>query len=202
MKKSEIALNGVLKENPVFVLALGTCPTLAVTTSLSNALGMGIAAAAVLICSNTVISVLKKLIPDSIRIPFCIVIIAGFVTAVEMLMQAYFPALYESLGIYIPLIVVNCIILGKAEMFALKNSVSDSFTDGVFSGLGFIIALALMGAVREILGSGSILGYDIGTPGIKMFAEVPGGFLVYGIIAALVGTVNHCCGCNQCRKGE
>ena len=202
MKKREIIFNGILRENPVFVLALGTCPTLAVTTSLANALAMGIATAAVLICSNTVISLLKKCIPDSIRIPFCIVIIAGFVTSVEMLMQAYFPALYEVLGIYIPLIVVNCIIVGKAEMFALKNNVSDSLTDGIFSGVGFIIALALMGAVREILGNGSILGYKTGIHGIKMFSEVPGGFLVYGIIAALAGTVNHCYGCAKCRKGE
>lgn len=187
-----ILLKGLLKENPVFVLVLGTCPTLAMTKSVTSAVGMGLAAMAVLICSNAVVSLLRKFIPDTVRIPCYIVIIAGFVTVVEMIIHAYLPELYESLGVYLALITVNCIILGRAEMFAGKNSVGKSVLDGIGMGLGFTLAMFMMSAVREILGAGSFA--DIPLPffsdyKIKLFAEAPGGLLVYGLLIALVNFI-------------
>ena len=195
--KLSILLDGIIKENPVMVLVLGTCPTLAVTTSVANGFGMGISAMAVLICSNFVISLLRKVIPDKVRIPCYIVLIAGFVTMVQFMLQAFVPSLYASLGLFIPLIVVNCIILGRAEMFASKNTVFDSVLDGIGMGLGFTLALVLMGTVREVLGSGTwrgmrIIPESIPTMGIMTLA--PGGFLVYAVIMACVRhltTVRH-----------
>ena len=156
-----VLLNGFVKENPVFVLVLGTCPTLATTTSVISALAMGLAAAAVLVCSNAAISLLRKIIPDKVRIPAYIVIIAGFVTIVQMLMEAYLPSLYEMLGVYLALIVVNCIVLGRAEMFASKNTVGSSMLDGAGMGLGFTLALLCMASVREVFGAGSFAGMEI-----------------------------------------
>lgn len=187
--KLSIMLRGFIKENPVFVLVLGTCPTLAVTGSVKSALGMGIAAAIVLICSNMVISALRNVIPDKVRIPSYIVIIAGFVTIVQMLMNAYLPDLYTALGTYLALIVVNCIILGRAEMFASKNTVLDSALDGIGMGGGFTLALFCMGAIREVLGAGSFL--DIEIPVLKdyaipFFSQAFGGFFVFGVLIAIV----------------
>ena len=156
-----ILLKGILKENPVFVLILGTCPTLATTTNVAGAFGMGIAALVVLVCSNMLISMLRKIIPDSVRIPCYIVIIAGFVTIVEMIVHAYFPELYDMLGVYLALITVNCIILGRAEMFAGKNSVGKSALDGIGMGLGFTLALVAMATVREVFGNASFAGIAI-----------------------------------------
>jgi len=184
-----ILLKGLLKENPVFVLILGTCPTLAVTTNVVGAFGMGIAALAVLVCSNILISLLRKIIPDSVRIPCYIVVIAGFVTIVQMVVQAYFPALYEMLGVYLPLITVNCIILGRAEMFAGKNSVGKSALDGIGMGLGFTLALLAMSIVREVFGSASFAGIAIPflePYKIEVLVKAPGGMLVYGLLIALV----------------
>ena len=178
---------GVIKENPTFVLILGMCPTLGTTTSAENGFGMGVATMAVLIMSNIVISLIKNLSPDKVRIPAFIVVIASFVTVIQMLMQAFVPSLYASLGLFIPLIVVNCIILGRAEAFASKNGVLDSALDGVGIGLGFTLALTVIGAVREVLGSGAIFGYDLGigdyTP--LVFVLAPGGFLVLGFLMVL-----------------
>ncbi len=190
--KLSILLAGFIKENPVFVLVLGTCPTLAMTDSVVRALSMGIAATVVLVCSNMVISALRKVIPDKVRIPAYIVIIAGFVTLVQMLMQAYLPDLYDALGTYLALIVVNCIILGRAEMFASKNSVGDSALDGLGMGIGFTIALFCMATVREVLGSGTFAGIEL--PIIKDFAvsfftQSPGGFFVFGILIAIVNKI-------------
>lgn len=187
--KSSIFLKGLLLENPVFVLILGTCPTLATTTTVIGAIGMGLAAAAVLVCSNVVISLLRKVIPDSVRIPCYIVVIAGFVTVVQMVIQAYLPSIYDLLGIYLPLITVNCIILGRAEMFASKNSVVRSAIDGAGMGLGFATALIIIATFREVLGQGTFAG--IGIPFLKdnpiaFFAKTPGGFMVYGIMIAVV----------------
>lgn len=184
-----ILLRGLLLENPVFVLVLGTCPTLAVTTSVKGAVSMGLAAMAVLICSNVVISLLGKIIPDSVRIPCYIVIIAGFVTLVQMLMHAYMKELYDLLGVYLALITVNCIILGRAEMFAAKNSVGASALDGVGMGLGFTVALCLMATIREILGNGTFFGIAIPVLEnykISFFTQSPGGFFVFGVLIALV----------------
>ena len=184
-----VLLRGILKENPVFVLILGTCPTLATTTNVAGAFGMGIAALAVLVCSNILISLLRKIIPDSVRIPCYIVVIAGFVTIVQMIVQAYFPALYEMLGVYLPLITVNCIILGRAEMFAGKNSVASSALDGIGMGLGFTLALVAMSTVREVLGSASFAGIAIPALEpykIEVLVKAPGGMLVYGCLIALV----------------
>ena len=153
--KMKILTNGILNENPVLRLVLGTCPTLAVTTMASNGIGMGLAATFVLICSNIVISALRKIIPDQVRIPCYITVIAGFVTLVQMIVKAYVPSLDKALGVYLPLIVVNCIILGRAEMFASKNGVLDSALDGLGMGIGFTITLTIMGSIREILGSGT-----------------------------------------------
>ena len=187
-------LRGILLENPVFVLILGTCPTLATTTTVIGAFGMGIAATAVLICSNFVISLLRKIIPDTVRIPCYIVVIAGFVTIVQMLVQAFLPAIYELLGIYLPLITVNCIILGRAEMFASKNNPAKSALDGIGMGLGFTLALISMATIREVLGSGSFAGMAIPFMQdykISFFTASPGGFTVYGILIAVVYKLNH-----------
>ena len=187
MNKMQIILNGILKNNPTFVLVLGMCPTLGTTTSAMNGLGMGAATMAVLIMSNLVISLIKNLIPDKVRIPAFIVVIASFVTIIQMLMQAYLPSLYASLGVFIPLIVVNCIILGRAEAFASKNGALDSILDGIGIGLGFTIALTLIGAVREILGSGAIFGYSFGISDYMplVFVLAPGAFLVLGYLMVL-----------------
>ncbi len=177
---------GIIKENPVLCLVLGTCPTLAVSTSASNAIGMGVAATAVLVGSNAVISALRKVIPDKVRIPAYITIIAAFVTIVQMIVKAFAPAVDESLGIYLPLIVVNCIILGRAEMYASKNPVLPSVFDGLGMGVGFTAALLLMGSIREILGSGTWFGMDLpGNLSILIFMLPPGGFFVFGILIAL-----------------
>ena len=185
--KLSIVTNGLLKENPTLRLVLGTCPTLAVTTAVSNALGMGAAATVVLICSNFVISALRKVIPDKVHLPCYITIIATFVTLVQMIVKAYAPALDTALGVYLPLIVVNCIILGRAEMFACKNNVVDSALDGLGMGLGFTLALTLMATVREILGSGTWLGIQIipkSVPNFTLMTSAPGGF--FGCLMALV----------------
>ena len=182
-------INGLIRENPTFVLMLGMCPTLAVTTSVTNGIGMGLSTTAVLICSNVVISLLRKFIPNKIRIASYIVIVAGFVTIVEMLLNAYVPTLSQSLGIYIPLIVVNCIILGRAEAFAGKNPVLASAADGLGMGVGFTAALFLMSSVREILGAGSFLGLSIPVLSenpMLIFILPPGGFFVFGILMAVV----------------
>ena len=187
MNKLKITLSGIVKNNPTFVLVLGMCPTLGTTTSAENGMGMGLATTAVLIMSNLVISLIKNLIPDKVRIPAFIVVIASFVTIIQMLMQAFVPALYASLGVFIPLIVVNCIILGRAEAFASKNSPFDSMLDGVGIGLGFTLSLTVIGAVREILGSGAIFGVSLGfsdyTP--LIFVLAPGAFFVLGYLMVL-----------------
>jgi len=189
MKKLGILLKGIIKENPVLVLLLGACPTLATTTGVISALAMGIAATAVLICSNIVISMLRKVIPDKVRIPCYIVVIAGFVSVVQMLMQAYFPDLYDMLGVYLALIVVNCIILGRAEMFARKNGVIVSALDGIGMGLGFTLALVAMGSIREIIGAGTWAGIELTALkpyAVSIVTAAPGGFLVFGCLIALV----------------
>ncbi len=179
---------GFIKENPVFVLLLGMCPTLGTTTSAINGLGMGLATAFVLVMSNLVISAVKNFIPDKVRIPSFIVIIASFVTIVDLSMHAYLPSLHEQLGLFIPLIVVNCIVLGRAEAFASKNSVGSSIIDGLGMGLGFTFALFLLGSAREILGSGSILGMKfIGdNDGMLVFVLAPGAFIALGYLIAIV----------------
>lgn len=182
----------IIRENPVFVLVLGTCPTIATTTSVSNAVGMGVSATAVLICSNVVISLLKKLIPDKIRIASYIVIIASFVTIVEMILKAYAVDIYNSLGLFIPLIVVNCIILGRAEAFASKNSVGASFVDGLAMGIGFTLALTILATIREILGNGTFLNFAIFGENFQpatMFILAPGGFIVFGIVLGIVNSL-------------
>ena len=185
---------GILDENPVLVQLLGMCPTLALTTQVSNAIGMGIAATVVLICSNLLISLLRHIIPKQVRIAAFIVIISGFVTAVELLMKAYFFDLYQSLGIFLSLIVVNCIILARAEAYASKNKPLPSVLDGVFSGLGFTFALIVMAIIREVIGSGTILGYDI-TFGVfepvMMIAQPAGAFITLGIIIAVVQKIKN-----------
>lgn len=184
-----ILLKGILKENPVLVLVLGTCPTLATTTNVVGAFGMGIAALVVLVCSNMLISMLRKVIPESVRIPCYIVIIASFVTIVEMIVHAYFPALYEMLGVYLALITVNCIILGRAEMFAGKNTVVKSALDGVGMGIGFTLALCAMATIREVIGNASFAGISIAflePYKIEFLTKAPGGLLVYGLLIALV----------------
>ena len=184
-----VLTKGILRENPVFILILGTCPTLAVTTDVFGAFGMGIAAMLVLICSNVLISLLRRVIPSNVRIPCYIVIIAGFVTIVKLLVQAYFPALYDMLGVYLDLITVNCIILGRAEVFAGKNSVGKSALDGIGMGVGFTLALTAMATVREVLGKASFAGIAIPvlqSYKIGFLASAPGGMLVYGLLIALV----------------
>ena len=187
-KALNTVLNGILRVNPVFALVLGMCPTLATTTSAINGMSMGLATTFVLICSNVVISLLKNLIPDKVRIPAFIVVIATFVTMVQLLMQAYLPAIYEVLGLFIPLIVVNCIVLGRAEAFAAKNTVGLSALDGLGMGLGFSLALTLIGAVRELLGTGSLFGMNLysETYGMLIFVLAPGAFIVLGYLMALV----------------
>ena len=186
MNKLQLITKGILKENPTFVLILGMCPTLATTTSAINGMGMGAATMAVLIMSNIVISLIKNLIPDKVRIPAFIVVIASFVTVIQLVMQAYLPSLYQSLGIFIPLIVVNCIILGRAEAFASKNNALDSALDGLGIGLGFTLSLTLIGAVRELLGSGAVFGQSlIAGDGMLVFVLAPGGFLVLGYLMVL-----------------
>lgn len=190
--KLMIVLRGIIMENPVLILILGTCPTLAQSTSVISAFSMGVAATLVLICSNIVISALRKIIPDTVRIPCYIVIIAGFVTAVQLLLQAELPDIYEMLGVYLALIVVNCIILGRAEMFARKNNVLDSALDGLGMGVGFLVALILMATVREVLGNASFAGIEISflkSFKIPVLNQAPGGFLVYGLLIAIMNKI-------------
>lgn len=190
MSKLQLITKGILKENPTFVLILGMCPTLGVTSSAINGMGMGVATMVVLIMSNMVISLIKNIVPDKVRIPVFIVVIASFVTIIEMLMKAYVPSLYASLGVFIPLIVVNCIILGRAEAFASKNGIIDSALDGVGIGLGFTLSLTTIGAVREILGAGSIFGYTFASDVMPLlFILAPGGFLVLGYLMVLFNKV-------------
>ena len=195
MKKSKNWLTftaGIIRENPVLVTLLGTCPTLAVTLSAINGIGMGVATTFVLICSNVVISLLKKWIPSSVRLPCFIVIIAGFVTVVGFLMEGYLPDLYDSLGVFLSLITVNCIILGRAEAFASKSKVWPSFLDGLGRGIGFTLALFVMGAIRELCGSGTIFGLTVTKELIepmKIFVSPPGGFFVFGVLIAIVNFI-------------
>ncbi|MBQ2243348.1 MAG: electron transport complex subunit E [Bacteroidales bacterium] len=186
MGKLKLITDGIIKNNPTFVLVLGMCPTLGTTTSAINGLGMGVATMFVLILSNMVISAIAKVIPDKVRIPSYIVVIAAFVTILQLLLQAYVPSLYETLGLFIPLIVVNCIVLGRAEAFANKNGVLDSALDGVGVGLGFTIALTVIGLVRELLGSGSAFGLKLmDGDGMLAFVLAPGAFLVLGYLLVL-----------------
>ena len=195
MKKDSclsVLTNGIIKENPVLVLILGTCPTLATTTNVFAAFGMGIATLLVLICSNMLISALRRIIPDNVRIPCYIVIIAGFVTIVQMLVHAFFPELYELLGVYLALIVVNCIILGRAEMFASKNSIGKSALDGLGMGIGFTLALCSIAVIREVLGAASFAGNAIPfleNYKIEFLVKAPGGLVVYGLMIALVSAL-------------
>ncbi len=191
MNKLKFILESAIKNNPIFVLLLGMCPTLGTTGSALNGMSMGLATMAVLICSNVVISLLRKVIPDKVRIPAFIVVIASFVTVLQMVMQAYMPALYEALGLFIPLIVVNCILLGRAEAFAAKNNVGDSFLDGVGVGLGFTVSLTLLGAVREFLGTGRIFDIEIYSEeyGALVFVLAPGAFIALGLLIAFVNNL-------------
>ena len=214
MTKMQNFLKGLVKENPTLVLVLGTCPTLAISTSVVAAFGMGIAATVVLICSNMAISALRNTIPDRVRIPCYIVLVAGFVTVVELVMEAYAYSLYQSLGVYLALIVVNCIILGQAEMYANKHGVVDSAIDGLGMGLGFTLAICSMATIREILGAGSWCGIPIpwfhDNP-IGILTIAPGGFFVFGCMIALVNKITKgkaikkkefgCMGCMLCEKG-
>ncbi len=207
--KLKILVNGIIRENPVLVLVLGTCPTLAVTTLAVNGLGMGLAATLVLMGSNVAISLLKRVIPDKVRIPAYIVIIAAFVTVVEFLVHAYVQSLYDALGVFLPLITVNCIILGRAEMFANKNKVLDSLFDGIGMGLGFTLALVIIGSIREIVGMGTWFGITLTAnlfDSMTLFSLAPGGFFVFGCVVALANKLtkgrtlkNHkesgCAGC-------
>ena len=186
MSKLGLITKGILKENPTFVLVLGMCPTLATTTSAMNGLEMGLATMFVLILSNIVISLIAPVVPDKVHIPVYIVVIATFVTLVQLLMQAYLPEVYETLGLFIPLIVVNCIVLGRAEAFANKNSVGDSALDGIGIGIGFTLSLTVIGIIREILGSGSVFGWKfIAGDGILAFVMAPGAFIVLGYLMVL-----------------
>ena len=188
MNNFKVLMNGIVKENPTFVLLLGMCPTLGTTSSAINGMGMGLATMFVLICSNVVISSIKNLIPDMVRIPAFIVVIASFVTLLQMIMQAYVPALYATLGLFIPLIVVNCILLGRAEAFAAKNGPVPSFFDGLGMGLGFTLALTILGGVRELLGTGKL--FDIAIMpeqyGMLIFVLAPGAFIALGYLIAIV----------------
>ena len=183
----KVLFNGIIKENPVFVLLLGMCPTLGTTSSAINGLGMGLATTFVLVASNVVIALIKNMIPDKVRIPAFIVVIATFVTVVEMAMQAYLPALYESLGLIIPLIVVNCIVLGRAEAYAAKNTVFSSMFDGLGMGLGFSMALTLLGATRELLGTGKVFSLSVFPEnyGMLLFVLAPGAFIALGYLIAV-----------------
>lgn len=186
MSNLKVLINGIVKENPTFVLMLGMCPTLGTTSSAINGMSMGLATTFVLICSNTVISSIKRIVPDMVRIPSFIVVIASFVTLLQMVMQAYTPALYTTLGLFIPLIVVNCIVLGRAEAFASKNGPVASFFDGLGIGLGFTFALTLLGAVRELLGTGKIFGLGLIPEdyGMLLFVLAPGAFIALGYLIA------------------
>lgn len=188
MNNFKILMNGIVRENPIFVLLLGMCPTLGTTSSALNGMSMGLATMFVLICSNVVISSLKKVIPDQVRIPAFIVVIATFVTIVQMCMEAFVPALYASLGLFIPLIVVNCIVLGRAEAFAAKNKVVASAFDGIGIGLGFTLALTLLGTVREVLGTGKFFGLTLMPEefGSLIFVLAPGAFIALGYLIAIV----------------
>lgn len=184
---------GFLRENPILVLLLGTCPTLAVTSSAINGLGMGLATTFVLFMSNMFISMVKNFVPDKVRIPSFIVVIASFVTVVDLLMQAYTPGLSNQLGIFIPLIVVNCIVLGRAEAFAAKNDVFSSFIDGLGMGLGFTLALVTIGSIREIIGAGSIFGFKFiseSADGVLIFILAPGAFITLGFLIAILKKIN------------
>lgn len=189
-KFKEIALDGTVRQNPTFKLVLGTCPTLAITATATNSIGMGLAVTFVLICSNIIISLLRNVIPDKVRIPSFIVIIATFVTIVRMFLEAYVPDLYDSLGIFIPLIVVNCIILGRAESFASHNPVGYSALDGLFMGVGFTVSITIMGIIRELLGKASIFGLQLWDPAvfsIPFFSNAAGAFLTYAILIGVFG---------------
>ena len=215
MSRLGVLTKGLIRENPVLIFLLGMCPALAVSTQASNAIGMGIAATFVLICSNTVISLLRNVIPEKVRIPCYIVLIAGFVTLVQMVVEAYAYPLYQSLGIFLPLIVVNCVILGRAEGFAKKNTVLDSVLDALGMGAGFTLALLAIASVREIFGSGTWFGFELpvlNTANIPIFTMAPGGFAVFGLIIALVNKISrgkvkkdfNCAGCpsaSACGKG-
>ena len=187
-----VFINGILNENPTFRLVLGTCPTLAVTTSAINGIGMGLAATFVLVCSNFVVSCVRKLIPDKARIPAFIVIIATFVTIVQMVMQAFLPSLYDALGLFIPLIVVNCIILARAEAFASKNGPLQSAVDGLGMGLGFTGAITLIGIVRELIGNGSVFGINLlgaSYEPMLLFVLAPGGFITFGLLLGIINAI-------------
>ena len=215
--KLSVFLKGLVKENPVLVLILGTCPTLAMSSNVISALAMGVSATLVLLCSNVVISLLRKVIPDQVRIPSYIVIIAGFVTMVQMLLHAYLPDLYQMLGVYLALIVVNCIILGRAEMYASKNNVLNSALDGLGMGIGFTLALFVIATIREVFGNASFANLEIKflqNYKIAILTQAPGGFFVYGCIIALVNKItkgkaikkkdfscNGCPSANFCKKG-
>lgn len=194
MKKTEIIKNGIITQNPTFRLVLGTCPTLAITTSATNGLAMGGAVIFVLLCSNLLVSLLRKIIPDKIRIPCYVLIIATFVTVVEMIMRKYLYSLYQSLGLYLPLIVVNCIILARADSFASVNGVLDSILDGLSMGVGFTLSITVMGFIRELIGSGSVFGYELrglvesGLP-MTIFILPAGGFFVYGFMMAFINFI-------------
>ena len=215
--KLSVFLKGLVKENPVLVLILGTCPTLAMSSNVISALAMGVSATLVLLCSNVVISLLRKVIPDQVRIPSYIVIIAGFVTMVQMLLHAYLPDLYLMLGVYLALIVVNCIILGRAEMYASKNNVLNSALDGLGMGIGFTLALFVIATIREVFGNASFANLEIKflqNYKIAILTQAPGGFFVYGCMIALVNKItkgkaikkkdfscNGCPSANFCKKG-
>ena len=215
----QLIYNGIIKENPALILMLGMCPTLAVTTSASNGLGMGLSTMAVLVLANLLISLLRKIIPDAVRLPEFIVVVASLVTIVEMVTQAYMPALYESLGLYIPLIVVNCIILGRAEAFASKNGPVASIFDGIGMGLGFTFALVIIGFLREFIGNGAAFGIQIlpeSYPGIGIFTNAPGAFMVMAFVVAVMNKMNIqtranevvedcdgcCANCSKCKSKE
>ena len=191
MKALNVIYDGLIRRNPTFVLILGMCPTLGTTSSALTAMSMGLATLLVLVCSNAAISLLKNLIPDKVRIPAFIVVIASFVTVVQLVMQAWFPALYSALGIFIPLIVVNCILLGRAEAFASKNTVGLSICDGIGIGLGFTCALTVIGIVRELLGTGAVFGMQLYSPnyGALLFVLAPGAFIVLGLLIALFNRI-------------
>ena len=211
--------NGIIKENPTFVMMLGMCPTLAVTTSATNAIGMGLSTMVVLILSNMIISMLRKVIPDAVRMPAYIVVVASFVTIVQFLLEGFVPSLYSSLGVFIPLIVVNCIILGRAESYASKNPVLPSIFDGIGMGLGFTFALVIIGFLREFIGNGAAFGIQIlpeSYPGIGIFTKAPGAFMVMAFVVAVMNKMNiktrasevvedcdGCCAhCNKCKTKE
>lgn len=192
-KYLERVTNGLFKENPIFVLMLGMCPTLAVTTSATNGVGMGLSTTVVLVVSNLIIAALRKFIPDKVRMPYFIVVVASMVTIVELVLKAYFPSINDALGIYIPLIVVNCIIFGRVEAYAAKNKVGVSFFDGIGMGLGFTMALLLIGGFREVLGAGTVFGYQVMPKSfepISIFVQAPGAFLVLAMLTALQNKFN------------